>query len=95
MSLSCTILAWHGGDCKLLPLREKYRPGNATPSGPVKNVTLPEKAYIWRAQRFRPNPGQPGNGRSGQFGAFTLNKSKRPKTRPRRRAYGPFWRAVA
>jgi hypothetical protein len=78
--------------------RAKYRLPRGRPSPPVKGVTLPPNAWIWNAERRRPNPGAAGNGRSGQFGAYTLGNGKknkrRPKTRPRRHCYGPFWRAA-
>lgn len=46
---------------------------------------------IWRAKKWRPNPGQNGNGRAGQFGAFWKKKSSlKQGYGARRRSYGPF-----
>lgn len=80
-----------------VPLKKKYRNSNKTNiTGRTKGVTDPEGGtFIWRAQRWKPNPGQAGNGRSGQFGAFTLSNGKKNKKRglrlrPRRKAYGPW-----
>lgn len=79
-----------------IPLKEKYTPGNVRNwTGRTKGVVdPPDGTWIWMASRNKPNPGQAGNGRAGQFGAYTLGNGKknkrRPRTRPRRRSYGPW-----
>lgn len=87
----------------VIPLREKYRNPNCRDwTGRTKGtVDPPGGTKVWMAERRKPNPGQAGNGRAGQskgrycpHGAFTLHNGrknkKRPKTRPRRRMYGPW-----
>lgn len=86
-----------------IPLRERYRnPNSRDWTGRTKGINDPlGGTRVWMAEKRRPNPGQAGNGRSGQSkgrnnpsGAYTLGNGKknkkRPRTRPRRRAYGPW-----
>ena len=85
----------------LIPLKTKYRPGNARNiTGRTKGIVDPAcGTWVWNAEKWRPNPGAPGNGRTGQFGAYTLGNGKKNKKRgrirPRRHCYGPFWRVAS
>lgn len=80
----------------IIRLRAKYRnPNKRDWTGRTKGVNdVACGTWIWMAEKRRPNPGSPGNGRQGQFGATTLGNGKknkkRPRTRPRQRSYGPW-----
>lgn len=54
----------------------------------------PEGTLLWRGEKNKPNPGQAGNGRAGQFKALWKKKpgkgSKKQGRGVRRKAYGPF-----
>lgn len=71
--------------------KEKYRNPNHRTYLSLKNCPQPEGGTrVYEGGRFKPNPGQAGNGRAGSFGATFKKKNKKGSVRPPRRAYGPW-----